>query len=88
MVHAAAEVLLGDVATHRVLIAIFGQAAHVPDHDALATALMVQWEAAALGWRWREQLLRERVRGHTTPLHALKSYENARIPRTTNTWNE
>jgi len=69
MVHAAAEVLLGDVATHRVLIAIFGQAAHVPDHDALATALMIQWEAAALGWRWREQLLRERVRGHTTPLH-------------------
>jgi len=73
VVHAAAEILLGDVAAHRVLTAILGQAAHVPDHGALATALMVQREAAALRWRRREQLLRERVRGHTTPLHGNRT---------------
>lgn len=54
VVHAAAEVLLGDVAAHRVLIVILGQAAHIPDHGALATALMVQREAAALRRRRRE----------------------------------
>lgn len=69
MVHAAAEVLLGNVAAHRVLTAILGQTAHVPDHSALATALMVQREATALRRRRREQPLRERVRGHNTPLH-------------------
>lgn len=68
VVHAAAEVLLGDVAAHRVLIAILGETAHVPDHGAPATALMVQREAAALRRRRREQPLRERVRGHNTPL--------------------
>lgn len=69
VVHAAAEILFGDVAAHRVLIAILGQAAHVPDHSVLTTALMVQREAAALRRRRLEQPLRERVRGHNTPLH-------------------
>lgn len=81
VVHAAAEVLLGDVAAHRVLIAILGQAAHVPDHGALATAFMVQRKAAALRRRRREQPLRERVRGHNTPLDARKLREDAKTPR-------
>lgn len=66
MVHAAAEVLLGDVAAHRVLITIVGQAAHILDHDAFAAALMIQRKTAAFRWRRLEQLLRERVRGHNT----------------------
>lgn len=90
VVHAAGEVLLGDVAAHRVLIAILGQAAHVPDHGALATAFMVQREAAALRRRRREQPLRERVRGHNTPLHGCANVmctntpcdERARYPST------
>lgn len=67
VIHPTGEVFLGDVAAHRVLIAILDQAAHVLDHTALATALMIERKTAALRWRRREQLLRERVRGHTTP---------------------
>lgn len=61
VVHAATEVLLGDLAARGALVTIFREATHILDHGELATALMVQREAAALGRRRREQLLRERV---------------------------
>lgn len=67
VVHTAAEVLLSDVAAQFVSVLMFRQAAHILDHNALADAFMIQREAAALGWRRREQFLRERVRGHITP---------------------
>lgn len=54
VVHAAAEILLGDVTAHRVLIAILGQAAHILDHGTFTTALMIQRETAAFRWRRRE----------------------------------
>lgn len=66
VIHAAAEVFLGDVAAHRALIAILGEAAHILDHGAFAAAVMIQRETAAFRWRRREQFLRERVRGHNT----------------------
>lgn len=77
VVHTTAEIFLGDIATHRILIAVFGQAAHIFDHSALAAALMVQRKAAALRGRRREQLLRERVRGHNTSLSSHANYANA-----------
>lgn len=67
VVHAAAEVLLGDIATRCVPVAVVRQAAHIFDHGALAVALMIQRKAAALRRRRCEQFLRERVRGHITP---------------------
>lgn len=41
VIHAAAEVFLGDVAAHRALIAILGEAAHILDHGEFATAVMI-----------------------------------------------
>lgn len=57
VVHTTAEIFLGNIATHRILIIVLGQAAHIFDHCALAAALMVQRKTAPLRGRRREQLL-------------------------------